>query len=110
VSRLLALLALLRRGSEVSNAEVWRNRAAAITAVSALLSAALAAANAFGYDLKVSDADISAIAGGVVAIGLLVSSFLHVAADKGVGLPPGRGADPAPRRDDNAPADPGGSD
>jgi len=106
VNKLAALLGLLRRGSELSNAETWRNRAAAITAVAGLLSCAVALARAFGVQIEVSDADISAIAGGVVALGLVISSFLHVAADKGVGLPPKREADVAEQPNDSP--DPGG--
>lgn len=92
MTKLLALLDVLRKGDAVANPAAWKNSAL----VANFLLALLGAAAAFGFKVDFSDADVQALAGGIVAAVALANGIVHVASSTRVGLP---AKDPAPPTD-----------
>lgn len=90
IGKLKALWGLFRRGQEVANPAAWKAGQIGVTAMAALLVAALQAAAAFGVAIPADENQVTAIAGGLVA---LVNVVLTVVTSKRVGLPP---VDPPP--------------
>lgn len=106
MSKLLALLDLFRKGSAVTEPELWKNRAALVMTLSGLIIAINSVARAFGHDLHIDTETATAIAGGVAAVAGVLSTYLTSAR---VGLParpPDPGDPGAPAAD---PAAPGGA-
>ena len=75
-----AVFAVFRAGQSVSNPSAWKNA----QLVGTMLTALLALAAAFGYDLGLSETEI---AGGAVFIVAAVNGILVVITSKKVGLP-----------------------
>lgn len=88
MNRILALWRLMRRGEEVADAATWKNRTIATNGVVAFLVALVAAARSFGIDIEVSDADLSAIAAGVVVLVGLGNTIMYILTSRKIGLPP----------------------
>lgn len=84
MGKLLALFDLLRKGQRVADPEIWKNRQVAVTVIVPALAALLSVANAFGLGLPVSDADLAALAAGIVA---LVNIVLTYTTSRKIGLP-----------------------
>lgn len=82
--RISALLAVLRRGSEIADPAIWKNRQAAASALAAILGAL-----APFLPIEVSNDDLLAIAGGIAAVGGLLNAYFVLATSRRVGLPPG---------------------
>lgn len=82
--RISALFAVLRRGSEIADPAIWKNRQAAASALAAILGAL-----APFLPIEVSNDDLLAIAGGVAAVGGLLNAYFVLATSRRVGLPPG---------------------
>lgn len=87
MNKLFALFGLFRKGSAVANPELWKNGGAALQAVLVPFLAALASvvctiANAYCFTLSPEAA--AAIAGGVVAVVGVVTTY--ITSDK-VGIP-----------------------
>ena len=70
MSKLWALFNAFRKGSALTDPDLWRNRAGAANAVVGALAAIVALAAVFGHKLEVNNDDLQAIALGVVAIAL----------------------------------------
>lgn len=108
MSKLSALFALFRKGSEVSDVEKWKSRQITANMLVALLAALVGVAKAFGADLDIGNDDLAAIAGGVFAI---YNITLTAVTSKRAGLPervpPERGPD-APAADVHSAPDLGG--
>lgn len=79
---------VFRKGKALANAAAWKNRAAATDLVAGLLASALAVGAAFGYRVDLDADTVQALAGGLAAVGYLVSAGLHIATSDKVGLPP----------------------
>lgn len=79
-------LELLKEGKELENAQVWTNRTAAANAIVAFLTTGLGIAAALGYDLKLDQQTIAALAGGLVAVVTAVNAIMHLITDKRSGL------------------------
>lgn len=86
MAKLLALFAVFRKGSALSNAEAWKGAQVA-TNVAALVIALGALAKAFGFDSGLTEEQALAIGGGVAAVASLVNGLLTVATTDKIGLP-----------------------
>lgn len=87
MNKLWALFNVFRKGSALSEPELWRDRAGAANAVVGAMAAVVALAAVFGHKLEVSNDDLQAIALGVVAIVGICNQLLHVATTESAGLP-----------------------
>lgn len=87
------ILEVWRKGKSVANPTGWKNIGITAGAISGLLSAALAVARGFGYDVGVNDSVIEALATGVAGVLCLVTTGLHVTTSEKVGLPSKADAD-----------------
>ncbi len=100
MSKLLALFRLFRKGSEVADVEKWKSRQITANMLVALLASVVAVARAFGVAVDIADADLAAIAGGVLAAGNVIVTAVT---SKRAGLPApvqaDRGTDDAASRD-----------
>ena len=91
MGKLTAFVDLFRKGSEVTDPVLWKNRGAAVVAVTAVIYALLRIGKAYGYEIDLSAEDVGGIAVGVVTA---VSLFSNFATSKKVGLlAPKPGAD-----------------
>ncbi len=100
MSKLLALFRLFRKGSEVADVEKWKSRQITANMLVALLASVVAVARAFGVAVDIADADLAAMAGGVLAAGNVI---VTIVTSKRAGLPApvqaDRGPDDAASRD-----------
>lgn len=87
-------MAALRAGEALANPEVWKNRQAAINAVTVAITAGVALASAFGYSLPVNADGIAAIAYDAVVGAINV--YLTFATSLKVGLLPAKESPNAP--------------
>ncbi len=87
--KLAALFALFRQGGEVANAAAWKNGQIEIAKLSGFVGAVLAVLGAFGLAVPASPEQITAIAGGVLALVAVANGVLTVITSKKVGLPAG---------------------
>jgi hypothetical protein len=93
MNKLFAFIDLFRRGSAVTDPDLWKNRAGAVAAVAGLISALVQIARLYGYDLPLDADGILALAGGIVT---LVSLFLAYGTSRNTGVLPAKpAADPA---------------
>lgn len=67
LSAIGALWRVFRAGEAVANPVAWKQGQITVNALVALLAAVAAAAKGFGYDLQITDDQMAAIAGGVLA-------------------------------------------
>lgn len=82
-----AFLRALRYGSELANVEAWKAGLIRSGAVVGFLSALVAFARLFGFEIPVTDAQLGDIATGVLAVGSVIVSLLTAATSKRAGLP-----------------------
>ena len=87
------VMAALRAGEALADPALWKNRQAAINAVTVAITAGVALASAFGYSLPVNADGIAAIAYAVVGI---VTIYLTYATSSKVGLLPAKESPNAP--------------
>ena len=100
MSKLLALFRLFRKGSEVADVEKWKSRQITANMLVALLASVVAVARAFGVAVDIADADLAAIAGGVLAAGnVIVTAVTSKRAGLPAPVPPNAGPDDAASRD-----------
>ena len=85
------LMQAFRKGQEVANPETWKNAQIAVNTVSALLAAVLAIAKGFGFDLAITEAQIDALAAGIVAAVGVFNAVATVVSSRKVGLPASSG-------------------
>lgn len=91
MNKLIAFIDLFRKGTEVADPATWKNRGAAVVAMTALIYGLLALAKAYGYELSFSPEDVAGIAVGVVTV---VSLLINYITSRKVGLlPPKPGPD-----------------
>lgn len=90
MGKFFALMALLRKGSEISEVEKWKQRQITANMVGGLILAIVAALKAFGYELPVEDDVAYSIGGGIVAV---VNVVLTAVTSKRAGLPAPAGID-----------------
>jgi hypothetical protein len=107
MNKLLAFFDLFRKGSEVADPALWKNRSALVIALAAVIVAAAQVAKGYGYDFGIDNDTASAIAGGIAAVAGLLGNF---ATSRKVGLlPPKPGADDGvqagPAAETSAPGD-----
>ena len=93
------LFLAFRKGQEVANPATWKNAQIAVNSVSALLAAVLAVAKGFGLDLAITEAQIDALAAGIVAAVGVFNAVATVVSSRKVGLPPVSGASGEPQPD-----------
>lgn len=90
LEKIRLLFVVLRQGEELTHAETWKHRQAAVSALVAVLGAVVPF-----LPFEVSQDDLLAVAGGVAALGGVLNAYLVVTTSRRVGLPAG-GADPHP--------------
>ena len=86
-------MAALRAGEALADPALWKNRQAAINAVTVAITAGVALASAFGYSLPVNADGIAAIAYAVVGA---INVYLTFATSLKVGLLPAKESPNAP--------------
>jgi hypothetical protein len=84
MNKLFALLGVFRHGNAVADPALWKNRAGMTMALTALITAIVAAAKAFGYELPIDGDTAALIAGGIAAV---VGIWANYATSDKVGLP-----------------------
>lgn len=85
-----------QKGKALTNAAVWKNRAIATDLLAGLITSIVAIAVVLGYDLRLEDGTVQALAGGIAALVYVGSAVLHITTSDKVGLPsktPGPSAD-----------------
>jgi len=85
--KLMNLINLFRKGDAVSNPEVWKDFGNAQMLVVPLLMAIVKVAGDFGYGLKLSTEDATAIAGGIVGS---VQFVVHNVSSERAGILPAK--------------------
>ncbi len=75
-----------RAGQELENAATWKNTAALSGVISAFLGALLAVAAAWGWNPQISQTDIEALSGGIVALISIYHAVVHITTSAKVGL------------------------
>lgn len=75
---------LFRKGQELANVEVWKNRQVVANILGGFILAIVALMKAFGYDLPIDSDTAMSIAFGIAAI---VNVILTITTSKKVGLP-----------------------
>lgn len=107
MNRLLAFLELFRKGSEVADPALWKNRSALVIALAAVIVAAAQVAKGYGYDLGIDNDTATAIAGGIAAIAGVLST-LTTSKKVGIGSvqrDPDSGVQDGPEASPTAPGD-----
>lgn len=89
MEKLLAVLALFRKGNAVADTTLWKNGSISVLLLVPVILALNRVGEAFGVGLGIDDDTAASIATGIVSIVGVVS---HVITSKTVGLP----AKPAP--------------
>ncbi len=84
-----------RKGKELSDATLWKNRTLVGNALVALFSALSGIAAALGYRLDLEPGTLEALGAGIAALVAVGNAIMHVVTSARVGLPPG-GQSPAP--------------
>lgn len=102
-----AVINLFRKGSEISNVELWKNGGISIAALAAAFGALVQFGDAFGIHLAIAPEQLNGLAIGAVS---LVGVVLPVITSKRAGLLPAKTGQPAPIEDhsfiDDVPAIP----
>lgn len=80
-------IALFRQGKALTNGAIWKQSAAAGSALAAFLIAGVGVARGLGYDLPIDDATATKIAEGAVALVGAVNAVVHCIANTDAGLP-----------------------
>ncbi|MFZ6780264.1 hypothetical protein ACO0LD_25810 [Undibacterium sp. Ji83W] len=88
-----AVINLFRKGSEVSNVELWKNGGISVAALAAALGALVQFGDAFGIHPDITSEQINGLAIGVVS---LVGVVLPVITSKRAGLLPAKTRQPVP--------------
>jgi len=91
MSKFLALLDLLRKGSAVTDPKLWKDRAALTLALTGLIVVIVKVAKGFGYDLPINETDAGSIAAGFA---VLIGLFSTYATSDKVGLLPAKPVQP----------------
>ena len=91
-----AVINLFRKGSEVSNVELWKTGGISVAALAAALGALAQFGDAFGVHLDITSEQLNDLAIGVVS---LVGVVLPVITSKRAGLLPAKANQPAPIED-----------
>ncbi|MFZ6743493.1 hypothetical protein ACO0LC_09735 [Undibacterium sp. JH2W] len=91
-----AIVNLFRKGSEVSNVELWKNGGISVAALAAALGALAQFGDAVGIHLAITSEQLNGLAIGVVS---LVGVVLPVITSKRAGLLPAKAGQPAPIED-----------
>jgi NhaP-type Na+/H+ or K+/H+ antiporter len=93
MTKLLAILALFRKGNAVANPELWKNGGAALqVALTGFIISMAATGRVFGFDIPINIETAGAIAAGVMAVASVCVTYIS---SKRVGLP-AAAAPPAP--------------
>ena len=90
------MIAALRAGEELKNAETWKNAQATTGDVQTIIGAVLAIAGLVGFKLDIAPEQLALIAGGVAGLLGVYNSYLTRATSKRIGLPAGNTSPPQP--------------
>lgn len=88
MTKIGAIIDVLRYGKMLGDPVTWKNRQNAISALTSVLGSLIALLPLFGLTLEVSNEDILAIAGGVAAIGGVLNIYLTTATTDKIGVLP----------------------
>lgn len=100
MGKLVALFRVLQAGHAVASPARWKAGQVTVNALAALLVALAAVSSAFGYPIPATSEQVTAVAGGLLA---LVNVLLTVATSETVGLPSKPGGDGEPGKPEPAP-------
>lgn len=96
LEKINAVINLFRKGSEISNVELWKNGSISVAALAAALGALAQFGDAFGIHLAITSEQLNGLAIGVIS---LVGVVLPVITSKRAGLLPAKAGQPAPIED-----------
>jgi hypothetical protein len=85
MNKLIDLFNLFRKGSELSNSEVWKDRGNATTLLVPFIMLLVKVAGDYGYGVQLSTEEATSIAFGIVA---LVQFVIHNVTSKRAGILP----------------------
>ena len=83
-----AFFDLFRKGKELTNAGVWKQRTIAANTLAGVLGSALVIAKGFGFDINIDDATVQAASAGIAALVCLGNAVMHAVTSARAGLPP----------------------
>ena len=100
---LMAAFDVLRKGKELANAEVWKNRTVATNLLLSVLASLLVIAKSIWKpQLDIDNDTLQQIAAGIVAIVGVGNGFMHLATSARVGVPADSSGGAAPGSADDA--------
>jgi hypothetical protein len=80
---------VLQKGKLVSNPEAWKRGQVTVSVIAGLLAALVAVSKAFGYEIGITDEELTAIGTSVIAIyGIFVSPTITIATTDKLGAKP----------------------
>lgn len=83
---LLTISPALEKGQALSQADTWNNAVTAKLAIVTVIGSVLTIAKIFGYDIPISDEQISQLGGAVASIGGAVVLFVRFAGNPNRGI------------------------
>lgn len=86
INLLLKLSPALEKGQALAKADTWSNVVNAKLAIVTILGFALTVAKTFGYDLPISDEQISQLGGALASIGGTFVLYMRVATNPNRGI------------------------
>lgn len=75
----------MQAGKSLQDPSLWTQRARLIAVLTAVLTAAVGLARAFGIEIDVSGTDIAAVAQGLGVLGVTVVEVIHTMSNKEAG-------------------------
>ena len=87
MGKIVDIFSLFRKGSELTNAEVWKDRGNLVTVLVPVIMAAVKVAGDFGYGIELSTEDATNITLGTVAV---VQFVIHNITSKRAGILPAK--------------------
>lgn len=90
MNRISAMVAALQHGASLADPAIWKRRQLAVNAVTGLLGAGVALAASYGTQIPLGEAELAALAGGVVAVAGAVNSYFTTATTEKIGLGPSK--------------------
>lgn len=92
IGKIANLLNLFRKGEELANAEVWKDRANLATVIVPAVMAAVKVAGDYGYGIQLTTEEATNITLGIVAV---VQFVIHNVTSKRAGVLPAKAEDTA---------------
>ena len=81
-----AILDVLRIGQQLKNPDVWKHGQNLVSLLTTLFGSLVILLHSFGYNITISDADVSTLAGAVAIIVGIINGFITTASSDKIGI------------------------